>query len=125
MRSKRVFVMLAMVAMLGAACGGDDSPSGDGAVTDTGGGSATTLTASNFAFDPSSLSAATGGTIEFSNEDDTEHNFTVEDLGIDEDAEGGESTTIDLGDAAAGSYDFFCKYHKDSDGMTGTLEITG
>ena len=64
-----------------------------------------------------------GGTIDFTNEDDAEHNFTAEEAGIDEDVDPSGSTTIDLGDVEAGSYDFFCEYHKDT--MTGTLEVTG
>jgi plastocyanin len=118
MSLKRWAICLAVVALLGAACGGDSGDDGGAG----GGGAAATLTASNFAFDPTSLTAAAGGSIDFTNEDDAEHNFTIEDLDIDEDAEGGDSITVDLGDAEAGTYDFFCKYHKDS--MTGTLEIT-
>jgi plastocyanin len=123
MRLRRLTIALALVALVGVACGGDDtSATGDAGTGDTGGGTAT-LTAANFAFDPSSLTAAAGDSIEFSNEDDTEHNFTVEDLGIDEDADPGGSTTIDLSSAEPGTYDFFCEYHKDT--MTGTLEVTG
>jgi plastocyanin len=81
------------------------------------------LTASNFAFDPTSLSAAAGGTIEFVNEDDAEHNITAEDAGIDEDVDAGATTTVDLGDVEPGTYDFICEYHPDT--MTGTLEVTG
>jgi plastocyanin len=121
MRSKTLLVALALVALLGA-CGGDSDDGGD-----TGGGSsagdAATLTASGFKFDPTSLSVAAGGSIEYTNEDDTEHNFTVEEADIDEDVDPSGSTTIDLGDVEAGSYDFFCEYHKDQ--MTGTLEVTG
>lgn len=120
MRSTRFFVALTLVALVAIACGGDDTPAAD--TGDTGGGAAT-LTASNFAFDPASLTAAAGSSVEFTNDDDVEHNFTAEDLGIEQDVEGGESATIDLGDAEPGTYDFFCKYHKDT--MTGTIEITG
>jgi plastocyanin len=41
---------------------------------------------------------------------------------VDVDAEDGESATVDVSGLAAGTYDFFCKYHKDQ-GMTGTLEV--
>jgi plastocyanin len=118
---KRWVPVLALVAVLGVACGGDDGGTDTGAPADDGG--AVTLTASNFAFQPASLTAAAGGTIEFTNDDDAEHSFTAEDAGIDEDVEAGDSTTIDLADVEPGSYDYFCKYHKDT--MTGTLEVTG
>ena len=121
MSIKRLLVALAIIAMVGAACGGDDD-SGNGG-SGNGGGGAVTLTASEFKFDPESLSAAAGDSIEYSNEDDAEHNFTVEDAGLDEDVEPGSSITIDLADVEPGTYDFFCEYHPDS--MQGTLEVTG
>jgi plastocyanin len=118
---KRLLCLLAVIALMGGACGGGDD-SGD-AGGDAGGGSdAATLTASDFSFSPTSLSVAAGGSIEYSNSDDVEHNFSIDDAGIDQDVEGGESATVDLGDLEAGSYDFYCKYHKDQ--MTGTLEVT-
>ena len=121
MRGKRMIIALACVAVLGAACGGDD----EGGSTDSGGGSeggggSVTLTAADFKFNPTDVSASAGDTIEFVNEDDTEHNFTAEDAGIDEDVEAGGSTTIELTDVEPGSYDFFCEYHPD---MKGTLEV--
>jgi plastocyanin len=125
---KTLVVLLALVALLGVACGGSDDDGGDTsapapAEEEDDDGGAATLTAANFAFDPPSLTAAAGGTIEFTNEDDTVHSFTIDDSDVDEDADGGAATTVDLGSLEAGSYDFYCKYHKDS--MTGTLEVTG
>ena len=130
MTKKLVAGLAAMLLLLGAACGGDDdggseSSTDSGSTSedtseDTGGGSVT-LTASNFAFDPSDLSAAVGDTIEFTNEDDAPHTFTADDASIDEDVDAGGSTSISLADVEPGSYDFVCKIHPD---MTGTLEIT-
>jgi plastocyanin len=119
---KKMLCILAVVALLGAACGGDDddaSANGDSG----GGGSSGALTASDFAFSPTSLSVAAGDSFEFTNDDEVEHNFSIDDADIDEDAEAGESTTVDVSSLEAGTYDFYCKYHKDQ--MTGTLEITG
>ena len=123
---KRLLIVTAMVALLAAACGGDDGETSNGGGTggggDSGGGGSVTLTAANFAFQPESLTAAVGDSIEFTNEDDAKHNITAEDVGLDEDVDAGSSTTIDLADVEPGSYDFICEYHPDS--MTGTLEIT-
>ena len=118
---KKTLCILAVIALMGAGCGGDDSNSDGG---DTGGdtGGSTTLTAAEFSFSPTSLSVATGESIDFSNEDEVEHNFSIDDAGVDADVEAGESTTLDLSDVEAGTYDFYCKYHKDQ--MTGTLEVT-
>jgi plastocyanin len=122
-RRKSVLAVLACVALLGAACGGDD---GGDETTDAGGnggggGGAVTLTAADFAWDPDSLTVEAGGSIELVNEDDAKHNLTIEGADVDEDVDGGQSTTVDLGDLEAGSYDFVCEYHADS--MTGTLEV--
>ncbi|MGH2809097.1 MAG: cupredoxin domain-containing protein [Actinomycetota bacterium] len=101
-----------------AACGGDD------AATDAGGGNeaAATVTASNTMFDPEELSVAAGGSVEFVNEDDFEHSFTVTDTDVEEELEEPGSVTVDLSSLEEGSYDFFCEYHPDE--MQGTLEIT-
>jgi plastocyanin len=116
----RALAVLGMVVALGVACGGDEGGSGGGGAS--GGGGDVTLTASNFSFQPESLTAAPGDTIAFTNEDDTEHNFTAEDAGIDEDVDPGSSTSIALADVAPGTYDFHCEYHPQQ--MTGTLEVT-
>ena len=124
---RTLVVVLAIVALLGVACGGSgddgEDTSAPAPAEEEDDGGATILTAANFAFDPSSLTVAAGSTIEFTNEDDAEHSFTIDDSDVDEDADGGTSTTVDLGSLEAGTYDFYCKYHKDS--MTGTLEVTG
>ena len=115
MRNRSLLIGLAVVAALSGACGGDDPvPAGEG-------GGTVALTAADFAFEPSSLSAAAGSTIEFSNEDDAKHNFTAEEAGLDEDADAASSVSISLADVEPGSYEFFCEYHPDS--MTGTLEV--
>jgi plastocyanin len=121
-------IALATVALLGVACGGDDGggggSAGGGGQDDGGGGGggAVTLSAANFAFEPTSLSAAVGDTIELTNEDDATHNFTAEEADLDQDVDAGSSTSIELSDVEPGSYDFLCKFHPDS--MTGTLEVT-
>lgn len=110
------------VALLGAACGGDDGGDDGGAASGgDGGGSSVTLTAKDFAWDPASLSAAAGSSIELVNDDEAKHNLTIEEAGVDEDVEGGATITVDLGDVEAGSYEFVCEYHPDT--MTGTLEV--
>ena len=122
----RWMIVMTMVAVLAAACGGDDGEATGGGGTrggeTGGGGGSVTLTAVDFAFQPESVTAAAGDTIEYTNEDDAEHNILAEEAGLDEDVEADSTTTVDLADVNPGTYDFICKYHPDS--MKGTLEVT-
>lgn len=121
-KRKWLVAMVAAVALFGAACGGDDAEDdGGSAGGDGAGGGAVTLTAAEFAWDPETLTASAGGSIELVNEDEAEHNLTIEEAGVDEDVDGGQSVTVDLGDVEAGSYEFVCEYHPDT--MKGTLEV--
>ena len=126
MTGRRLLLVLTAVALVGVGCGGDDGggAAGGGGGDDGGGGGGGTveLTAANFAFEPTSLSAAVGDTIELTNEDDAAHNFTAEEADLDQDVDAGASTSLDLSDIEPGSYEFFCAFHSDS--MTGTLEVT-
>ncbi len=125
---RKLLVMLAAMMLLVAACGGDDGgteaeDTGDTAAEEPAddAAGASTVTAANFAFDPTELEVASGDSITFVNEDDAEHSFTVDKTDVEEELEepGEVDVTIDLD---AGDYDFFCKYHKDT--MTGTLTVT-
>jgi len=123
---RRMLATVGIVALLATACGGDESDpaaaSGDGG-GGGGGGSTVTLTAKDFSFEPGTLSAAAGDTIEFANEGESPHNLQAEEAGLDEDVDPGDTVSVDLADAEPGTYDFICKFHPDD--MKGTLEITG
>jgi plastocyanin len=119
---KRMIACLALAAIAAVGCGGD-SEAGGGSDGGGGGGSASvSLVAEDMKFSPTSLSAASGSSIEFTNQDDAKHSFTAEDAGIDEEVDAKASTTVDLSGVEAGSYEFLCKFHSD---MKGTLEVTG
>jgi plastocyanin len=122
---KRMLATLGIVALLATACGGDEegSPAASG---DGGGGgsssSSVTITAADFSFDPTTVTAAAGDTIEMSNEGDSPHNLQAEEAGLDEDVDPGKTVSVDLANVEPGTYDFICKFHPDD--MKGTLEIT-
>ena len=123
---KKLFVLMLFALVLTmAACGGDDGGSESSGGGSEGGDAAAAepvqVTTADFAFAPTDVSVAVGGSIELTNEDDTKHSLTAEEAGIDQDVDAGGSTTVDVADAEPGSYDFICKYHPD---MKGTLEIT-
>ena len=109
----RLLAPLAIVAVAVGACGGDDGG-------DTG---EATLTATDNAFEPSTLSVSAGGTITLANEGEALHNLTIEEAGVDEDVEAGQSVSVTLpDDLEAGDYEMVCEYHA-SAGMTGTVTV--
>jgi plastocyanin len=122
---RRMLATVGIVALLATACGGDDggtpAASGDNG-GGGGGGTSVTVTAADFSFDPETVTAAAGDTIELSNEGDSPHNLQAEEAGIDEDVDPGEKVSVDLDEVEPGTYDFICKFHPDD--MKGTLEIT-
>jgi plastocyanin len=126
-----VVVALVGVLLLAAAgCGGDEGGSGgDGGTSATtaasgGGGEELTLTAKDIKWDTTTLQLTSGTSyrVEVTNDDSVEHNFTFEQAGANQDVEGGENATVTFTAPAAGSYDFFCKYH--AQGMRGTVTVT-
>lgn len=84
------------------------------------------VTATDFAFDPTTILLDTGTTVEvsFTNSGSVLHSFTVPDFEIEAEAEGGEGQTLTFAVTdEPGSYEFFCKYHPNE--MTGTVSIGG
>lgn len=127
MTVRRWVVAVACVSTLfGAACGGGDDPEGaEGAPQpDEAAGNSIEVTAENFAFSPTSLPVEAGARIEltFTNNDDTQHSFTAEDLGIDLVVDGGSSDNAAFTAPDSGGVDFVCKFHGS---MTGTITTDG
>jgi plastocyanin len=60
--------------------------------------------------------------VEVSNQDSIEHNFTFAEANANQDVEGGEDATVTFTAPAAGSYEFLCKYHPQA--MRGTVTVT-
>jgi plastocyanin len=131
-------VLVGVLALVAAGCGGGDDDGGGGgataapettaapATTAAGGGGENELqlTASGTAWDKTSLDMTSGAEVrvEVTNQDTIEHNFTFAEAGADQDVEGGEDATASFTAPAAGSYEFFCKYHPSA--MRGTVTVT-
>ncbi len=116
MKTARWTIMLALVAVLGAACGGG----GDG--TDTGGGEGGAtgdITMVDNAFQPAEVTVAAGDTVTLVNTGQAPHTFTVEGGEIDEELEPGAEAEVTI-DLEAGSYPFVCEFHPE---MTGNLTV--
>ena len=136
MRSLRVAVAALAGALLltAAGCGGDEGGGAGGdasattaaATTTTGGGGEDELklTAQGIRWDTTTLQLTSGASyrVEVTNEDSVRHNFTFEQASADTDVAGGENATVTFTAPAAGSYEFFCKYHPQ--GMRGTVTVT-
>ena len=133
-------VLVGVLALAAAGCGGDDEGGGSASATtaapETTGAPETTaaaggggenefkLTATDFKWDQSSLELQTGSevTVEVTNQGQAEHNFTFEQAKANQDVEAGEDATVTFTAPAAGSYEFFCKYHPTA--MRGTVTVT-
>lgn len=121
---------IAVVALVGSmfllgACGDDEGGSSDDGGGEASSSTAVDVTAADFAFDKDSIDVEAGSEVEvtLTNEDDTEHSFSIEDPEFEIEAEGGDSATGTFTASDEGSVEFFCKYHPDQ--MRGELTIGG
>jgi len=80
---------------------------------------------SDYYFSPTVLTASAGQTvtIELKNEGDTDHNFTIDSLGINEDVAPDATVNVQLTLPQSGTVVFYCEYHEGS-GMLGKLTVT-
>jgi plastocyanin len=87
-------------------------------------GTSVEIDAGDFFFDPTCLTASSAGTIAVTvtNTGNALHNFTVEEQGIDQDVQVGESITVKVKLPASGALPFLCKYHVGS-GMQGAFVV--
>jgi plastocyanin len=142
MRRRMVIGVLAgVLALVAAGCGGGDDNGGGSASATTaapettsvpgttaaaGGGADNelALTAQGTAWDTTSFDLKSGAsyTLEVTNKDSIEHNFTFTEGDANQDIEGGEDAKVTFTAPAAGSYQFICKYHPAV--MKGTITVT-
>ena len=110
-------------ALLAAACGDDDEEdtSGGGPTAESG-AQTVEVVATDFAFAPAEISAEPGQAVSITlkNDGTVEHSFTIDDLGVDTEAEGGEEATTEL-TAPDESVEFYCRYHPSQ--MRGTVKV--
>ena len=134
LRTMRAFVVFAVAAMLGAACGkGRTTTIGGQKANDHGtktvSGSSFELEADNdgkdFYFNPTILKGNPGEkvTLEIKNEGSVKHNFTVESQEIDEDLNPDQTVNVTVTFPSSGVVGFHCEYHQKL-GMVGALEAS-
>jgi plastocyanin len=126
MNRRTLSILLAAVLLFAGACGGGDDggEAGGGDDADMSEALPVTVTASDFKFEPESLEGHATHTVDltFVNEDDTEHSFTIDDMDVDVEAEGGEEATTTFTPEETGTFEFYCRYHPDT--MTGELTVS-
>lgn len=85
-----------------------------------------TMNAQNLRFDPSVITAKPGEKVALtiSNRDNFKHNFTVSELGVNQDLDPGKTLTFVVTTKGSTDLQFFCEYHKGK-GMVGTLNLSG
>jgi plastocyanin len=129
-------VLVGVLVLAAAGCGGDGGDDASASATTAapettsattaagGGGDEFKLTASGTAWDTTSLDMTAGAevSVEVTNQASIEHNFTFAEAKANQDVEGGEDATVTFTAPAAGSYEFFCKYHPQA--MRGTVTVT-
>lgn len=133
MRRRIVPGMLAL-ALLAAACGGDEEEGGtitlggenanDHGTEDVSGESSLEFELDDFYFEPTVLRGEAGQTLtlEAFNEGDETHSFTSDELGVDEELEPGAETSIEVTFPDSGQVVFICRFH-DGQGMRGAIEV--
>ena len=127
-------VLVGVLTLAAAGCGGDDDSAGSASATTAAASSTTAaggggddelqLTAQGTAWDTTSFDLKSGSsyTLEVTNQDSIEHNFTFAAGNANQDIEGNEDAKVTFTAPAAGSYPFFCKYHPAV--MKGTITVT-
>jgi len=110
--------------LLLAACG--SSGPATGSTAPDAGTVPVTMNAQDVRFDPGIITAKPGEKIALtvSNRDAFKHNFTVTELGVNQDIEAGKSVTLVFTTRGTSDLQFFCEYHK-ARGMVGTLNLSG
>src|SRR5438132_6339069 len=117
--------VLALVAAFGAvACGGSDE---EKTTTQSTAPGAVSLEQDDFYFQPAKLNGEAGKSLQVAikNEGKTSHTFTIDSLNIDQTVKPDETMTVTVTPKAGGDLPFYCHFHKASNGMQGTITVSG
>jgi plastocyanin len=137
----RILIVVAAMGIFGMSCGSNgnegsqppattpvattpaptESPSLN--CTDESSGAVFDLTMQNTSFHPSCVVAKSTQSISIENKDGILHNFSITGTSVDVDVQPGSTFNGRPAGVAAGTYSFFCKYHR-SVGMVGTIVVT-
>ncbi len=121
-----IAVSLVLAASFTAACGKDkktDTAASTGGETTAAGGSTVSVTATDFKFDPETLTAKAGEATTFTIKNDgaVKHNLTIKDLKVNADVDKGKSASQSV-TPTAGTFEYHCEYHPTQ--MKGELTVS-
>ncbi len=119
---RRLTVILSVLAVGLAACGGDDGGSEQGASSGACPDGAVLIKMVDIKFDPEDATADAGQDICWTNEDSIDHNVVAESGASFKSELFGKGETFTTKVDKAGTVDYVCTIHP---GMTGTLTIRG
>jgi len=130
---RKLLVLGIALALVLAACGGDDDSGGSsapvklsGKVTNKGtttvSGTELKLEADDLYFKPTFVNAKPGTKlkIEIENEGKNTHTFTIDAASVDEEIAPGKSADVEVTVPSSGNLNFYCRFHRGS-GMQGAL----
>jgi plastocyanin len=102
------------------------TPAPTQACADVSGGFRFTVTERDFSFEPSCLQVKAAEDLTIQNRGTVTHNFSVTGRSVDLDVPAGQDGNYEAigGVLPAGTYDFYCKYHR-ARGMTGRIVVSG
>jgi plastocyanin len=129
----RILIVVAAMGIFGMSCGSNGNEGSQPpattpvattpAPTDESSGAVFDLTMQNTSFHPSCVVAKSTQSISIENKDGILHNFSITGTSVDVDVQPGSTFNGRPAGVAAGTYSFFCKYHR-SVGMVGTIVVT-
>jgi plastocyanin len=114
---RTICALVAALVLSGVACSSSDSPQDlCSAPTAT-----TNVEMKDFAFAPACVSVSAGSTLTLQNTGAAPHTFTVQNTEDAADVAAGQTSTLDISNLTAGTYQVICTYHPQ---MTAALRIT-
>lgn len=127
MTRRGLTILLTVALLFAGACGGNDDSGSENSAKGTGESAdalPVTVTAKNFKFRPDALEGHATHTVDLTlvNEDDATHSFTIDEMEVDIEAEGGQETQSSFTPEETGTFEFYCKYHPET--MKGEFEVS-